>query len=138
MGGLPQFHRANVMISSTTFMNDELTFCVARSKVYPSYLSIMHILTPELWIFIFAFGFINGIILFVAQKFSRNEKKMTYNSIIILFAFRVFVNSPSNLRPKSTWFRIFFFSDLLFGFFFLCTFFHFSSLELAIHIGIVK
>lgn len=128
IGGFTQLHRTKLMKPSIPFMNDDLTYCVATSKVYPPYISMIHILTPQLWIVLYSFGYINGSILFVAQKFSKDEKKLDYHSCVLLFSHRLVVNSSTNLKPKSVWFRIYFFSVLLFGFFlfaYILSFLHF-------------
>lgn len=100
------------------FMNDDLTFCIARAKLYPRYLSIMHVFDTELWFFIMPFAFVFGFILFVALKFSSNEKKLDIVYCVTLFVYRLLVNSPTNFNPKSTWLRMFLISVQLFSLFF--------------------
>lgn len=106
------------MIRTKPFMNDDLTFCVSRSKSFPAYLNVMRTYSPIMWIFIFVLSYINSAILYVALKFSKNEKKIDFFYCNLLVSHRLFMNSPINLKPKSTWLRIYITAIIIFGFFF--------------------
>lgn len=105
------------------YTNDDLTFCVKRSSQYPGYLNAMRILTPTLWVFIFAFGIFNAGILYVAMRFSSNDKKYDYFYILLLIVNRLHLGQALEIKIHRPWLRIFLVSvSLVNVLFFGCVF----------------
>lgn len=120
IGGLPiQAITNSNWIPSTSYYQDDMTWCIANAAKLESWRNFFVIFSDELWIFIIFIGCISGTILFLFARDEQTPPNYGY-SMLISFAATVFI--PIKFNPKTLFVRLYYLIMLAYGILFMTTF----------------
>lgn len=98
-------------VNSHSYDQDDLTWCVQKSKNYPMMFNILSAATPSVWIITLIIGCIFGILFYIMIQFDveyekRNDRDLRYTLLFI--ALPVVTGMNQSFHPKWSILRIFY------------------------------
>lgn len=113
IGGLiPNLYAMGILSISRPYYQDDLTWCVQKSKNYPMIINLLSAATPECWfLMIFGVGGISALIMYFMIQFDLNyEMRNNHNLVhmIVLVALPALIGINQRFHPKFMPLRIFY------------------------------
>lgn len=110
--------------SSVPYYRDDITWCVSRAKPIPVFFNIWQLLRKEIWILLFALGYVHGSVIYILMKHDKNYNclRRDFHYTVLLVSLPAIIGYNQAYQPKASFIRIIYISMLLFGIIQLATF----------------
>ncbi|XP_055309007.1 uncharacterized protein LOC129572917 [Sitodiplosis mosellana] len=111
-GFFPNPTNSTEYIFSKPYYQDDLTWCIQKSKNFPMVINVFLAATPECWILlIFGIGYVSGLLIYIMIQFdfkyeNRNQRDWHYTTWLV--ALPAVIGLNQRFHPKSMSIRIFY------------------------------
>lgn len=99
-------------LTSVTYVQDDLTWCVHRADVLPEYLNIFRVSELRVWLLFFVVLCLGGIILYAFSRSDRSinhrHKNIYYMVVVTLFPMSIASSVNTRFKPSRTVLRLFY------------------------------
>lgn len=113
IGGLGETELTRKKLSSSIpYYTDDLTWCIAKAGLAPTWLNVFKIFDVSTWIVIAVMLLLTTIVLHKFKKSDRNHENLGWSFLITL---SMTISNPGHYQPNKFFIKIFFMTLAIYG-----------------------